>query len=228
MENTGKNFYISTKFTIDNIKAEKTRILKKGGVLLGFDLLSSGKELVTKDYYDTNDFFFGKNGIIINKNTMKGSSTATLTIRHQHEKQRIAFLSNMPDYFEKQIPAKDSVLKYIDYIAEAIGELIPYGLNVDVKKTLLRLNNVFSSKKQREKYRYINLTGLKLSLYFGKAEYYSKTSKKIEKMLLLEVNTENDETREEYNAFIKKLKFDHPYLIEVEGSDYLLGKSLLF
>lgn len=228
MENQGKNFYISTKFTIDNIKTEKTKLLKKGGILLGFDLLDSGKEVVTKEYYDTSDFFFGKNGIVINKNITKGSSIATLTVRHQQEKQRIEFLSNMPDYFEKQIPAKDSVMKYLDYITEAIGELIPYGLNVDVRKTLTRISNLFSSKKQRERYRYINLTGLKVSLYFSKTEYVSNVSRTKEKMLLLEINSEAKETKADYDAFIKKVKFDHPYLIEVEGSDYLLGKNTLF
>ena len=227
MESMQKSNYVSTKFAIDNLKLTKAKILKPGGVLMGFALLDSGKELVTKEYYDTIDFFFAKNGIIINKNIYKGNNMATLVVRHQQDKQRIAFLSNMPDVFEMQIPVKDNPLKYVDFMTKSIGELIPYGLNVDVKSTLFKTIVMFYSKKLRERYRYISITGLKVTIYFSKAEYASGVSRNNEKMLLLEINSDSLDHKADYDNFIKKIKFDHPDLIELEGSDYLLGKSVV-
>lgn len=226
MENQ-KYSYISTKFSIDNIKTERNKLLKNG-TLTGFDLLENGKEVVTKEYYDTSDFFFSQKGITINKNILKGSNMAKLIVRYQNTKQRIEFLSNMPEVFEKHIPVKDSILKYNDFIAECILELVPYGLDVDVKNVLNNIRNVFSSKKRRLKYRYINMGGLKVTVYFTKAEYTTPLNREKENLLMLEINSDNKETKADYDTFIKKVKFDNPELIQLEGSDYLLGKSLLF
>ncbi len=228
MENTRKCNYISNKFGIDNIKRDKATILAAGGALAGFGLLESRKELVFKEYYDTPNFFFSENGITINKNVFKGSNVATLVVRYQTEKQRIEFLSDMPDVFELKINKKDSIFKYVDYITECIGELAPYGLNVDVKKTLFGIVNVFTSKKQRETYKYISFSGLKITLAFCKNKYYTNLNRNCENMLMLEIDSENVDKKPEYDAFIKKLKFNYPNLIELESSDYLLGKSLLF
>ncbi len=228
MEKNQKYTYISTKFSIDNIKVAKNKMLRNSGILTGFGLLDSGKELVTKEYYDTRDFFFSNNGITINKNIYKGKNMASLVVRYQNDRERIAFLSNMPEIFEIQIPVKDSILKYVDFITNSISELVPYGLEVDVAKTLYTTTNVFSSRKQREKYKYISINGLKITFYFTKAMYSTPLNHNKENIIMLEINSDTLDDRTKYDEFIKKVKFDFPELIELQGSDYLLGKSLLF
>lgn len=228
MEKNQKYSYVSTKFSIDNIKIAKNKLLRNSGILTGFGLLDSGKELVTKEYYDTRDFFFSEKGITINKNIYKGKNMASLIVRYQNNRERIAFLSNMPEVFEMQIPVKDNILKYVDFISNSISELVPYGLNVDVARTLYSTTNVFSSKKQREKYKYISINGLKVTFYFTKALYSTPLNRNREEMVMLEINSDSINDRTAYDEFIKKVKFDFPELIEIQGSDYLLGKSLLF
>jgi len=226
--NLKKTNYLEAKYSLDNLKKQKISIINNPTTFTGFDRISSNKESVVKDYYDTPDFFFQNNGISININTYKGSKTSALVVRWDTSRERIAFLSNIPTTFELQILTKDSIYKHVDFIAESISELVPSGLNVDVPTMIGSIVKVFSVDKKRECYTYINFNGLKLKVSFSKTLFSTNLNKNRELASILEVKSEDTERKEEYEAFTKKIEFNNPTLIKLIASDMRLGRDYLF
>ena len=223
-----KSTYVDTKFSLDNLKRQKESILNNPTTFTGCDRLGSGKDLLLKEYYDTPDFFLHERGITINVNTLKGSKTSELVIRWCGQEERIAFLSDMPDTFVIQIPARDSIYNHAEFICNSISELVPSGLNVDLFELLKSVRKVFSIRKTREFYRFIHISGLKFTFYFTKAEYYTDLNRNKEKTIMLEVMSDTLKKNTEYNALIKKIVFNNPTLIKLQNSDILLAKQYLF
>ena len=95
MELNEKVNFLDTKFSLDNFKKQKISILTNPTTFTGFDRIGSGKDVVLKEYYDTQDFFFQDRGITININTVKGKKTGELVVRWDTGRDRIKFLSKI-------------------------------------------------------------------------------------------------------------------------------------
>lgn len=228
MELNEKVNFLDTKFSLDNFKKQKISILTNPTTFTGFDRIGSGKDVVLKEYYDTQDFFFQDRGITININSTKGKKTSELVVRWDTGRERIRFLSNIPDTFTKEIPNKASIHSYSEFIAQSISELVPNGLNVDIQQMSKSLIKVFSVRKNREYYKYINISGLKLKLSFSKTEFFTNLNRKKENVLMLEITTDDTNKQMEYDVFTKKLTFNNPTLIKLKNSDMQLGRDYLF
>jgi len=94
-----------------------------------------------------------------------------------------------------------------------------------MSKSLIK---VFSVRKNREYYKYINITGLKLKLSFSKTEFFTNLNRKKENVLMLEITTDDTNKQMEYDVFTKKLTFNNPTLIKLKNSDMQLGRDYLF
>lgn len=227
MEEAVKSNYLGTKFLLDNLKRDKQNIFKNSETLRSYSIEENGKDVLHKVYYDTPDFYLHKRGIVINKNTLKGKKTSQLVVRYESDKPRIEFLSNIPDTFAIDIPAKDSIYKHSDFIAEAISNLLPYGIEVDGINIVSNCTPVFEIDKKRENYRVININGLKCLFSFTTAVYKSNTNKKIHKAELLEMESNTIDKAAEYTALSKMMIFEFPKLIQAEHSDFLIALNNL-
>ena len=228
MENAKKSNYLGTKFLVDNLKKDRKTIMA-GGYFKGFGFDGSSKDITTKSYYDTQDFFLQLNGITINKNDYKGKLYSDLVVRYESEKKRIEFLSDFPDTFAIQIPAKHSIYQHIDFIAYAIGELLPSGLGVDVPTLIQAMSPVIIVTKKRDYMRAYSANGLKMFVYFTSAEYTTPLIPKLkQKIEMVEFDSDTIEHRKEYDDFIKRVVFSNPKLIELQHSDVLIGREYLF
>ena len=199
--------YLEAKYSLDNLKGQKISILNNPTTFTGFDKISTNKESVVKEYYDTPDFFFQNSGLSINVNTYKKSKKSALVVRWDTTRERIAFLSNIPTTFELEILTKDGIFKHLDFVAESISELVPNGLNVDVPSLLNSIVKVFSVQKQRECHKYVNYEGLKLKISFSKTLFSTILNKNRELVAILEVKSEDTNRNDEYEAFLKKIEF---------------------
>lgn len=228
MKEAKKSNYLGTKFALDNLKKDRKKIMECG-CFKGFGWDPMYKDVCTKTYYDTPDFFFQNHGITINKNDYKGKSTSDLVVRYESEVKRIMFLSEFPDTFAIQIPAKDSIYGHLDFIAESISELIPSGLGVDVQNTLRAITPVVCVTKKREYYRGYHVSGLKVFVYFTQAEYSSPLAGRYRhKIDMVEIDSETISLKNEYDELIKRLTFSNPTLFELKHSDVLIGREYLF
>lgn len=228
MENFEKQNFFETKFSLDNLKRQKTSILGNRVTFTGFDKFGSTKDVMIKEYYDTPDFFLQERGITVNKNTIKGSKTSELIVRFDTGRERIQFLSNIPDTFVLTIGKKDSIYKYSEFIASSISELVPNGISVDLMQLANSIYKICTVTKQRETHKYINIIGFKMELSFTIADFQSNISRKRDKQLMLEISSKSLDKSDDYGAFIKKISFNNPTLIKLKSSDIEIAKELLF
>ncbi len=222
-----KSNYLGNKFSLDNLKKDKLNILKNSPTLKSYSVQLTGKDTTQKVYYDTPDFYLYKRGIVINKNTFKGKSTAELVVRYESERKRIEFLSDIPDTFAINISAKDSIYKHAEFIADAISNLLPNGIEVNSFNVIKACVPIFEIEKKRESYRVIHIRGLKCTFNFSFATYKTSLNRKTERLQLFEIESQTVKLNEDYQTLIKLLKFEFPKLIEVQHSDFLISKSLL-
>lgn len=228
MKESVRSNYLGTKFLLDNLKKDKQLILKTSNVLKSYSVQFLSKDVLYKAYYDTPDFYLQSKGIVININSFKGKNIAELVVRYESDKKRIEFLSNIPDTFAKDIPAKSSFKSHTEFIKDAIQNLMPYGIEVDVEKLIKQCIPVFEIEKKRESYRAININGLKCTLSFTSAIYTNKQAKKSNyKVELFEVDSETINKATDYELFTKILVFEFPKLVETDHSDFLIAKNNL-
>ena len=145
MEIKSKKNYFNTKFSLDNLKKQKDEILKNPVTFVGFDRLGSHKDVKIKEFYDTPELFLQDRGITINKNSIKGEKKAELVVRFDTGRERIQFLSDIPDTFAIEIPQKSSIYQYSEFIADSISALVPNGLNVDLDSLVKTLTKIWKS-----------------------------------------------------------------------------------
>lgn len=228
MEEAKKSNYLGMKFAVDNLKKDRKKILECG-CFKGFGWDPEYKDVSSKTYFDTPDFFFQSRGITINKNDYKGKLTSDLVVRYESDVKRIRFLSDFPDTFAIQIPAKNSITQHFNFISQAIAELLPSGLGVNIEDTLRSIVPVICVNKKRTYYRGYHVSGLKLFVYFTSAEYSSPLAKKIvQKIDMVELDSETIDHKAEYDDVIKKLTFSNPTLVELKHSDVLIGREYIF
>lgn len=227
MELKAKENFLETKFSLDNLKQVES-ILKNKATFTGFDRFGSSKDIYIKEYYDTPDFFLQERGITVNKNTVKGSKKSELVVRFDTGRERIQFLSNIPDTFSIEVGKKDSIYKYTEFIAASLSELVPNGLSVDPMHLANSLSKICTVTKKRETNRFINIQGLKLDIHTSKALFESNVSRAKEELLMLEVVSHSTNKSEDYHAFIKKMSFNNPTLIKLKNSDIEIAKENIF
>src|SRR5690554_4370264 len=122
--------YHGQKFLIENLKTDKQSVLSYNGVLKTFGVSGRWKDRTVKTYYDTEDMFFRKKGINISIDTFNNKKMADLVVRYDSHVKRANFIGNIPDTFIKKISKRQSIVPNHNYIATAVLELIPQGLNV--------------------------------------------------------------------------------------------------
>lgn len=227
MENSVKSNYLGTKFLLDNLKKDKQNIFKTSETLKSYSIEYINKDVLQKTYYDTPDFYLHQHGIVININVLKGKTKAELVVRYESEKQRIEFLSDIPDTFAIEISAKDSIYSHAEFIADAISELLPYGIEVDGINIVKQCGKVFQIEKKRENYRVINIQGLKCTFSFSTAIYKACLNKNVYKTELLEIDSNTVNKSVDYNTLRKLMVFEFPKLVETDHSDFLIAKKNL-
>lgn len=228
MEKIAKQNYLNTKFVLDNLKRQQKTILTHKVTFTGFDRLGYEKDVMIKEYYDTPDFFLQERGLTVNRNVVKGKKTCELVVRFDTERERIKFISNIPDTFSIEIPTKASIYNYTEFIAESISELVPSGISVDLTQLANSIIKVCTLTKNRETFRFINIVGLKPNFSFVSMKMESHISRDKDTIDMLEVTCYEQAKVDDYNAFIKKLSFNNPTLIKLPTSDMDIARESLF
>lgn len=220
--------YVGNKFLLTKLKKDRKETLRFSGIMKTFDVSSPRKDKVTKYYYDTPNLFFRKNGINISKNVYSDKSYCDIVVRYDSTVTRIAFLSDMPDTFIKKISKRDDISKHYNYIATAMLELVPKGLNADAFDVIRNVRPVLVVRKKRERYRIINNAGLKLMFSFEKNVYYAPLNKTSQKLDMLEIRLESpSKTEEMYHNFIHKLHLQQAMFLKLPHSDLFIGQEYL-
>ena len=98
--------YVGEKYLIESYKDIQKNILKTSNVLKNYGVSTTLKDVVVKNYYDTDDLFFRKLGINISVNIYKGRPYADLVVRYDSEQERIQFISDIPDTYIKKVGKK--------------------------------------------------------------------------------------------------------------------------
>jgi hypothetical protein len=223
-----KSNYVGIKYMLNNYKIDVKGVLRRDGVLKTYGVSTPLFDTVIKYYYDTTDKFFRKNGINICFNVYKDKPYNEIVVRYDSEEERIAFLSNIPDTFIKKINKKEKFEKHYNYIAVAIMELIPKGLDADVFETVRQCKPILIVTKKRERYRIIHNNGLKMVFSFEKSEFKSATNKGKVNLLVLEVRLESDKsTKPLLDTLLHSLQIQEPMLIKIKHSDLFIGQEYL-
>lgn len=219
--------YTGYKFLIEDYKSIFNNIMKTSSLLKNFGVSSSLRDTVEKNYYDTQDMFFRKNGVNISVNVYKNRPYADLVIRYDSAVKRIQFLSDIPDTFIKKIGKHDKIYQYYDYIAKAIGELCPNGLNINVLETVKTIVLKLKVTKKRDRYRAINSRGLKIILSFEQSVYMNAKRSKV-KLNILELRLDSpSNTQLMFDEFVHSLQLAEYRLIKVQNSDLFIGQDYL-
>ena len=219
--------YTGYKFLIDEYKDIHKNIMKTGTLLKNFGVSSSLRDVLTKTYYDTDDMFFNKKGINISINTYKKRPSADLIIRYNNRVKRIDFLSDIPDTFIKKIGKRDKIFNYYEFIAKAVLELLPTGINVDALKEVRQIRFKLSVTKKRDRYRVINSNGLKFIFSFEQNTYQNARKTKV-KLNLLEVRLDSPiNTEPDFHKFVKSMQIHEYRMVPIDDSDMVVGQQYL-
>lgn len=222
--------WLGGKYLLSNFKKERKDILENSESLRRVYKTFLNKDVITKTYYDTPDFFFKRNGININVNEIRRSDTAQLVVRYDSEHDRINFLKYMPDTYQLDIKAGSSIVEHFDFIDKSISELIINGLRVDLIDVLITIRPVIIVKKKRERWRFVGMNGLKMIVSFDNCEYSSPLNpSNTEKRELMEVACENHpkQFEEIYNEQMKQLVREFPTIVKIQHSDLFIGYDSL-
>ena len=220
--------YTGEKFLVTNLKLDKKSVLRHDGVLKTFGISAPKFDTTKKYYYDTPNLFFRKNGINISVNEYSDKSYSDIIVRYDSSVSRIKFLSDLPDTFIKKIPKHDLLTKHYNYMATAILELVPKGLNADVFDVIRNIKTILVVTKKRERYRIINNNGLKMMFSFENNLYYSTKHRTKYKLQMLEIRMESDsKTKELFEDFVHKLHLQQALFIKQKHSDLFIGLDYL-
>ena len=220
MDDAVKSNYLGAKYFLDNLKKDKPRILRSE-LLRGYSVTLYDKSTTVKTYYDTQDCFFNQVGLTININKLSNNK-GELVVRFNSATNRIEFLSNIPDTFAKEVNPKSTVRDHIDFITNAIYDLIPNGISADVKQMLRTARPIMVAEKKRERYRLINANGFKTILSFSNSTYSNYLNRVRRKVEILELES-NSNNPQYFPVFQKQLLFEFPTLIQTETSDLNVG-----
>lgn len=220
--------YYGEKFLLTNLKKDKISTLRPDGVLKIFDISPPKHDKLVKYYYDTPNLFFRKNGINICRNVYSDKNYDDIVVRYDSSVSRIAFISDLPDTFIKKIKKREPLSRHYNYIATAILELIPKGLNADAFDVIRFVKPILIVKKKRERYRIINNAGLKLMFSFEKNTYISTKYNTKQKLDMLEIRLESsNKTKDMFFDFIRKLQLQEAMFIKQKHSDLFIGLDYL-
>lgn len=224
----GKSSNIGGKFLLSDMKKEKFDLLSLSLILKVFSKENIGKDIQIKTYYDTKDYLFFKNGINISINEIKGNKFRELVIRYDSEKKRISYLLTMPDTYTINIDLKTSITSYASYIASAISDMIPNGLQMDLVEVSKTLIPFIIATKKRERYKFVNNQGFKLIFSFDNVEYFSPPTRDKQKMDILEMTCLNSkEYIDMFNAFANNITRENPTIVEIQHSDLFIALDYL-
>ena len=210
--------FLNGRYLIINKKKDKSTLLN--GKLLSscsVDSLGFSKQVV--EYYDTTDFFFADRGISIY--TITTSTTKELIVCYDsgHVK-RIDFLKNIPNFFKLTLNSKkDKVVKYYDQINDAIYQLFPEGLHVDIIEMLQSTSVQLTIMKKCEDYRVVNNNGLKTTMSFTNSTYISKQKRQKLVHDHLEVQAEAKIDKDLFDKFLKYIILDCPQLLRTDTNE---------
>lgn len=215
----------SRKFLLPakNYKIFEKDILNREGVLAPYGIEFNGNNLIEKVFFDTVDRFFFANGIMINLVKDRNSSVNKIIVRYQGETKRIQFVSDLPTLLSKEINKKDFFSAHFDFITDAIKQIMPAGLGVDIASYVSSIIPVFVVIKKSKRYRVINNNGLKMVFSFEDVEYINNANRNRAKLLQFEIKLEDESKEELFDKFVKRLILQVPTIIQMKDSDLLNG-----
>ena len=217
--------YLNGKYLVNNMKTDKREILN-GPLLSSFSVGALGNENITVQYYDTKEFFFAEKGI--NIYTKTSNTTKELIIRYDSEQvSRIEFLKNIPNFFKIQINANDDISKYYPQIIEAIYQVFPTGLNVNIEDLLRESSAQIKIIKKCDTYRVVNNNGLKLTLAFENCEYQKIGTRIKFSQPTIDIVCDSYKLKDKFNEFMREVIINHPKLIKLQNNELTIARNNL-
>ena len=216
------NFQVG-RYLMYNKKSDKKELLT-GKLFASYsvDYLGTFKREVV--YYDTKDFFFADRGI--NIYTSADNYTRELIIRYDSEQvQRIEFLKNTPNFFKVPLNKKDTFSNFTAQINEAICQVYPEGLHVNIDEMLREASPRVRILKKSEQYRVVNNKGLKTTIAFEDCNYFECGSKSKFAQASLEVVGEKAVSKDEFNEFLRQLVIECPKIIKIESNELAVARN---
>lgn len=206
-----------------NKKSDKKELLT-GKIFGSFsvDYLGTYKKEIV--YYDTKDFFFADRGI--NIYTASDNYSRELIIRYDNEQvKRIEFLKNTPNFFKVAIDKKDTFNSFTTQINDAICQVYPEGLHVNIEETLRSAGTRIRIIKKSEQYRVVNNKGLKTTIAFEDCNYFDCSSRAKFSQSSLEVIGEKSDNKDDFNDFLRQLVIECPKLIKIESNELTVARN---
>lgn len=218
--------YLCGRFMLANLKKDKLSLLK-GQLLAACSVDSLGKTKTEVVYYDTPDFFFADKGI--NIYTVEDKKSKDLIIRYDNEQvQRIEFIKNAPNFFKLKLESKlFSLMNYAKQIDDAIYQVFPEGLHVNIEDTLRASSAQVRITKKSEEYRVVNNKGLKSTIFFSNCLYSNARSGARFAQDNLEVIGESTVKKDMFDLFLKYIVVDCPQLIRIDNNELSLARKNL-
>ncbi len=225
MENNNINTINTKKYLLPgkDMKVYEKDIMSTNGILAPCSVEFQGSDLIEKVYFDTVDRFFFSKGLLIYSVKHRSSNLNTIIVRQEGEDKRIPFIGYMPKTLTTKVSKKDFFSAHFDFIIDAIGKIMPAGLNVNVPSYINTIIPVFVVIKKARKFRIIYNNGLKMVLSFESVEYINNANKNRHRLNQLEVALENNANMDEFEKFIKKLILQVPTILPMKDSDILNG-----
>ncbi len=206
-----------------NKKADKKELMT-GQLFSSFsvDFMGAGKKEVI--YYDTPDYFFAERGI--NIYITSDAYKRILTVKYDSEQvQRIDFLKNIPSYFQVLINKKDTINNYFNQIIDAINQVYPAGLSVNVEDMLKASSGKIKILKKYEQYRVVNNKGLKTTISFEDCTYLENGKRSKFSQSSLEVLAESVQSKDDFNEFLRHIVIECPKLIKIENNELTVARK---
>lgn len=222
--------WLGRKFLLSDYKKERKSILENSESLRRFYKSFITKDVITKTYYDSPDFFLKSNGLNINLNEIKRDENAQIVVRYNSEHDRISFLKYMPDTYQLDIKSGSPLVEHYGFIDKAIRELIINGLRVDPIDILMTVQPAIVVKKKRDRWRFIGMNGLKFIASFDHCEYSSPFNPgEVQKFDILEIACENHpkEFEDLFEEQMKLLVREFPTIVSIQHSDLFIGYDSL-
>ena len=217
---------LNGRFLIINKKKDKNDFLR--GKLLttcSVDSLGLSKQEVV--YYDTPELFFAEHGI--NIYTILSGKQKELIIKYDSDQiRRIEFLKNIPNYFKVPLKNKhEGINGNYELITEAIYQVFPEGLHVDIETMLRNSKPQVIINKKCESYRVVNNNGLKTTISFTECAFTRTNIRQKFIQDYLEITAEANISKELFEGFMRSIILDCPNFIKTNNNEMRIATENL-
>ena len=131
----------------------------------------------------------------------------------------------LPRKFQCATKVKNQSWNFTAQINEAICQVYPEGLHVNIDEALREAGPRVRIVKKSEQYRVVNNKGLKTTIAFEDCKYFECGGRSKFAQASLEIVGEKSQSKEDFEEFLRQVVIECPKLIKIESNERTVARN---